>query len=552
MRENVHFRGINFDSDFRHAVRDDGLTRRFTRSERLLVRELVRHGGAVVSRDRLLDALSGEGSDASDRNVDFIINRLRRKLGDPARKPELIATHYGEGYSWIAPAVADRPASADAFLVVGPLRGLHHIADHGKQARGFARELQLCLKRKIAEDRSVVLDPECPPADAFDGGAPEYAVELNFTAAGDSLDCIMTLTAFRIGQILHVARRTLPAENSPAPELRQTVAMAVCEEFGDVIWAALAANETRLKAPSSEPLYFRMTEAAHVFASYKERWQWISQAGYPTQRETWQENGRRLRRILQGNPDDPVASLMLAATLHWKWVLSGHNLFADKHNTPKEDEDEMERLVTASLPKLQGNPELCLIAAKLLFFLDRGYRRFAVETAEQAFQSTTALATSLAIVGQMRLYLGEIEEGMEFLGRAEELSEKGSLFQCYLMFVKISGFLAAADHKGLARHLEYLCRLRPDVKAILAVSGALHEQGQTSPETEYLLAQIQPNRAQAILLYNFYIFGRLFSLGEHRENFMRSSVRLYGDRFGYDVIPDQIRQAVPSLIPVTI
>jgi len=551
MQETLHFRGIDFDSDFRHAVRDDGLTRKFTRSERLLVRELVRHGGAVVSRDRLLDALSGEGSDASDRNIDFIINRLRRKLGDPARSPEFIATHYGEGYSWIAPVFAVRPVCTGAFIVVGPLRGLHHVSDHAKQAHAFARELYLCLKGKVAEERAVVLDPDCPPAGAFDSGAPEYAVELNFVTARGTLDCIMTLTAFRAAQILHVARRSLLADDhSPSGSL-PTLARSVSEEFGDAIWSALAANVAAREAPASEPLFVRMKKAAHVFTSEKQSWREVAQPAFWTKIEGWQENERRLRRILESNPGDSLASLMLAANIHSKWVLSGHDLFTGQSHTRKDDEDEMERLVTASLPNLQGSPEHCLIAAKLLFFLDRGYRRLAVEMAEQAFQSTTALATSLAIVGQMRLYLGEIEEGLEFLGRAVELSEKGSEFECYLVFVKISGYLAAADRNGLARDLEYLCRVRPDVKPILTVSGHLHEMGQTAPETEYLLAQIKPDRAQAILLYNFYIFGRLFSLREHRENFMRSSVTLFGNRFGYGIIPQEIREAVPSLMPVT-
>jgi len=562
MRDNVHFRGISFDPDFRHATRDDGLIRRFTKSERLLVRELVRHGGAVVSRDRLLDALSGEGSDASDRNVDFLINRLRRKLGDPARSPEFIGTHYGEGYSWIAPAVAERPVSTGAFLVVGPLRGLHHVGDQEKPARAFARELHLCLKRKIAEDRSVVLDPDCPPVGVFNGGAPEFAIDLNFLTTKGDLNCILTLTVFRTGQIVRVSRRTLLANDTSHNGSLLTIAEAACEEFGDAIWSALAANEAALAAPTAEPLFVRMKSAAHIFASERQTWREVVQPAFRTEKkgwqeafwtkmEGWQENERRLRRILESNPDDSLASLMLAATIHSKWVLSGHNLFAEKSNTRKEDEDEMERLVTASLPYQQGNPELCLIAAKLLFFLDRGYRRLAVEIAEQAFQSTTALATSLTIVGQMRLYLGEIEEGLEFLSRAEELSEKGSEFHCHLMFVKISGYLAAADRNGLDRLLEYLCRLRPDVKPILAVSGVLLDQGQTSPEMEFLMAQIKPIRAQAILHYNFYIFGRLFGLREHCENFMRSSVTLFGNRFGYGVIPEEIREAVPSLIPVS-
>jgi DNA-binding response OmpR family regulator len=62
------------------------------------------------SRQALLDVVSGPGSDASDRSVDYLVSRLRRKLGDSARRPRYIATHYGEGYIWIADGVPDAGA----------------------------------------------------------------------------------------------------------------------------------------------------------------------------------------------------------------------------------------------------------------------------------------------------------------------------------------------------------------------------------------------------------------------------------------------------------
>ena len=57
----------------------------------------------------LLDAIAGSGSVGTDRSIDFLINRLRAKLGDSARSPTMIATQYGEGYIWIA-----RPQRAES------------------------------------------------------------------------------------------------------------------------------------------------------------------------------------------------------------------------------------------------------------------------------------------------------------------------------------------------------------------------------------------------------------------------------------------------------
>lgn len=84
----------------RHVMR--GTEIRLTRAERRLLAALAARPGRLRSRQELLDAVSGPGSDASDRSVDYLVSRLRRKLGDSARRPRYIATHYGEGYIWIA------------------------------------------------------------------------------------------------------------------------------------------------------------------------------------------------------------------------------------------------------------------------------------------------------------------------------------------------------------------------------------------------------------------------------------------------------------------
>src|SRR5262249_42872260 len=112
---------MTFESDFLFGTDDKGTTVKFTRAERLLLAKFTRNGRSVLTRDNLLDAVSGPGSDSADRNVDFVINRLRRKLRDSAREPTYIATQYGEGYVWIAERATQSTATAGAFLVVGPV-----------------------------------------------------------------------------------------------------------------------------------------------------------------------------------------------------------------------------------------------------------------------------------------------------------------------------------------------------------------------------------------------------------------------------------------------
>jgi len=66
--------------------------------------------GRVLSRDQLLDLARGRDTRAFDRAIDTLVSRLRRKLGDQPRNPQIIKTVRGGGYLF-APAVekADAP-----------------------------------------------------------------------------------------------------------------------------------------------------------------------------------------------------------------------------------------------------------------------------------------------------------------------------------------------------------------------------------------------------------------------------------------------------------
>jgi two-component system OmpR family response regulator len=63
-----------------------------------LLRALGENLNCVLSRDQLIDALSGRDASAFDRSVDVLVSRLRRRLRDDAREPRLIKTVRNEGY----------------------------------------------------------------------------------------------------------------------------------------------------------------------------------------------------------------------------------------------------------------------------------------------------------------------------------------------------------------------------------------------------------------------------------------------------------------------
>jgi DNA-binding response OmpR family regulator len=76
-----------------------------TMTEFRLLEALTRRPGIVLSRERLLEMVRGDGSVVVDRIVDTYVRRLRRKLEavDPAF--DAIETVVGAGYRWKEPRV---------------------------------------------------------------------------------------------------------------------------------------------------------------------------------------------------------------------------------------------------------------------------------------------------------------------------------------------------------------------------------------------------------------------------------------------------------------
>ena len=104
-----HFDGLTLDLNGHVLLAADGTPLDLTRGELALLRALARRPGHALTRDQLLDAISGRGGFAFDRSVDMMVARLRRKLGDNGRNPRLIVTVPGVGYR-LAAQVAPGPA----------------------------------------------------------------------------------------------------------------------------------------------------------------------------------------------------------------------------------------------------------------------------------------------------------------------------------------------------------------------------------------------------------------------------------------------------------
>ena len=59
---------------------------------------LLNHPKIVLSRDQLLDLVSNRASDVFDRSIDNQVSRLRKKIEDDPKNPNIIQTVWGGGY----------------------------------------------------------------------------------------------------------------------------------------------------------------------------------------------------------------------------------------------------------------------------------------------------------------------------------------------------------------------------------------------------------------------------------------------------------------------
>lgn len=76
----------------------DGSEIELTAAEFDLLWVLAQHKGKVIDRDSLHKKIFRIDYDGLDRNIDIRISRLRKKLGDDPKHPEIIKTVRGQGY----------------------------------------------------------------------------------------------------------------------------------------------------------------------------------------------------------------------------------------------------------------------------------------------------------------------------------------------------------------------------------------------------------------------------------------------------------------------
>ena len=97
--EKIAIPGGRVDWNRREVLYDDGARFELSEREAELLLYLVRHAGRAISREELLERVWKIPSEhVHTRTIDMHVARLREKLRDDPKKPELLVTVRGKGY----------------------------------------------------------------------------------------------------------------------------------------------------------------------------------------------------------------------------------------------------------------------------------------------------------------------------------------------------------------------------------------------------------------------------------------------------------------------
>jgi two-component system torCAD operon response regulator TorR len=99
----VRFAGWTLELDSWRLTGPDGEPVRLTRGEYEVLAALVTQPNRVLTRDNLLDGTTHRQEAPTDRTIDALVGRLRRKIEADPHAPRLIETVHGVGYVFRPP-----------------------------------------------------------------------------------------------------------------------------------------------------------------------------------------------------------------------------------------------------------------------------------------------------------------------------------------------------------------------------------------------------------------------------------------------------------------
>lgn len=502
------YNDLTFDPDFLLATRDDGRSIKFTRSERRLLSTMTAQPGRLFTREQLVHAILGVDTDCSDRNVDFWVNRLRRKLNDPARAPRFIATQYGEGYVWIAASQSPERAS---LMVIGPVRGLGDLS-----SRDSCREIIAQLHRRMMAwclmGQEIAFLPDWSSQEG--ATAFRFSVRIDFYQDGAQLQAGFTLRDEMTNRVLSVIRTPF------GPATTEKSLMDVADLLTNALWRDFVRAPGEALQPGGPPLALRLQGAALAFS--------------PSREVGWAYISSRANKAFELDPENAELAVILATCRSSQLVFGIGFDFADQGER-RDLEDEIERLVLGALGGVRGDPLLSLAAARLLFSLHRGHIRLVEEILAEVMAASTTFAASLAVSGMVKAYHGELADAAGAYDQALALCEPGSEFEVYLQVLKVQALIALGAREPAMKIIDELLRQKPEEIALYL--HYLDPYRAPGENVRRVLNRLTPDMARRLL--GRLMFGTAPNYGhpEHARAIVAGPLHHLLERFGPSILP---------------
>lgn len=499
-----------FDEDMRTASRG-GESIRFTKTERLLLETLTRNRGRVLTRDSLLNAVSGDGSDRSDRNIDYVVTRLRAKLKDDVKSPRYLATRYGEGYVWLPqPEDADL---GDAFLVVGPIYGLD-AEIFELPVRELVQGFRHALSRNLHGGLKVVTSPHFEALPTLH--SLEYCIELGFIKDGEAIHGRAILRAAKTWHIVKTHKFMLDWPGSGRNDgVLGGLADAVVEE---IVFHKSGTGTQK----TTIPLELSMHEASRLMA-------------LPD--TAWLQSGEVLARKRAEDPADVKLAIMWASHLYTTLIMAPLIGGLDDEKRART-EREIEEICLENLPEAQDNPVLRICIAKLLFFIDRGHLELAESLMRDIFQDDVGFSSVYPLLGELRAARGMFDEAVRYYDHALRAAEPGSKYFIYVAVLRLNALLASDQREALDREAEKLFTLSPEtINTVGLFIGKPDDPFR--PNHELYLDSLGPETSLAMVSYLYNNAARHFVCPIHRKRVYHGFATQIERKFGVCFMPPE-------------
>ena len=96
--QKLKFADWTLDMTARHLLSPEGMIVSLSGAEFRMLSIFLDHPNRILNRDQLLNMTHGRDADPFDRSIDIQISRLRQKLREDARSPQIIKTVRNGGY----------------------------------------------------------------------------------------------------------------------------------------------------------------------------------------------------------------------------------------------------------------------------------------------------------------------------------------------------------------------------------------------------------------------------------------------------------------------